>query len=348
MTKLVKNIDKILVTGGSGFIGSNFIRYISSHYPELQIINLDKITYAGNPENLRDIEDNPQYTFVRGDICNPKVVEDVCRKGPQAIVNFAAETHVDRSIGSPEDFLKTDVYGTYILLEAARKHNLRRFVHISTDEVYGEAEDAPSTEDSPLYPKSPYAASKAGADRLAWAYFATYGTPVVIGRCANNYGPCQYPEKLIPLLITNAIEDKPLPIYGDGKNVRDWIYVEDHCRALELLLFTEGIEGEAFNIGASEEHPNLEVAEIILNILGKPRSLLTYVNDRPGHVRRHAVAADKIKAALGWQAAMPFPEGMEHTINWYIKRPEWWRKIKTGAYLEYYRQHYGQLHHSNK
>jgi dTDP-glucose 4,6-dehydratase len=334
-------ISKLLVTGGLGFIGSNFVRYMLNKYPDYKIINLDKVTYAGNPENLHDIENNPHYQFVKGDITDEKLVGQLLYKGVDAIVNFAAETHVDRSISNPSQFVITDVYGTYVLLEGARKYGIKRFIQISTDEVYGEAVDAPCLEYDTLMPKSPYAASKAGADRLAYSYFTTFGTPVVITRCGNNFGPYQYPEKLISLLITNAIEDKPLPIYGDGQNSRDWIYVTDHCQALDIILHAEGIAGEVFNVGARQEYNNLYIARLILELLGKSKDLLTFVSDRPGHVRRHAVNVDKIKRKLGWQAATSLDAGMEKTIAWYKEHQDWWRKIKTGAYLEYYRKHYG-------
>jgi dTDP-glucose 4,6-dehydratase len=334
-------INRLLVTGGLGFIGSNFVRYMLNKHPGYQIINLDKITYAGNLENLKDVEQNPHYRFVKGDIADEKTVNQLLQDGVDAIINFAAETHVDRSINSPSQFILTDVYGTYVLLEGARKFGVKRFIQISTDEVYGEAGDAPCRETDPLMPKSPYAASKTGADRLAYSYYTTYDIPVVITRCSNNFGPFQYPEKLISLLITNAIEDKPLPIYGDGKNCRDWIYVTDHCQALDTILHAEGITGEAFNVGAQQEYNNLEIAHLILEILGKPRELITFVKDRPGHVRRHAVNVDKIRQRLGWQASTPLNEGMEKTVRWYQENQEWWRKIKTGEYLEYYRKHYG-------
>ncbi len=332
---------KLLVTGGLGFIGSNFVRYMLNKYPDYELVNLDKVTYAGIPENLADVEADPRYRFVKGDITDEQTVNRIFEAGVDAVINFAAETHVDRSISNPSQFVITDVYGTYVLLEAARKFGVKRFIQISTDEVYGEAIDSPCLETGPLMPKSPYAASKAGADRLAYSYFTTFEVPVVITRCGNNFGPYQYPEKLISLLITNAIEDKPLPIYGDGQNRRDWIYVTDHCRALDTILHAEGIAGEVFNVGARQERTNLEIAHLILELLGKPRQLLTFVTDRPGHVRRHAVDVEKIKQKLGWQADTSFETGMQLTLQWYKEHQAWWRNIKTGEFLAYYRKHYG-------
>ncbi len=333
---------KILVTGGLGFIGSNFIRYLLGRYPHYEVVNLDKITYAGNPANLADLADNPRYHLVRGDIADPQAVDRVVGQGCDAIINFAAETHVDRSIADAASFITTDVYGTYVLLEASRKYKLGRFIQISTDEVYGEAEGSPCHENSPLNPKSPYAASKAGADRLAYSYWATYQLPVIITRCSNNYGPFQYPEKMISLFITNALEDKSLPVYGDGQNTRDWICVREHCEAIDLLLHSSGLEGEVFNIASGAEYSILEIAQRILKTLGKSsEELITMVKDRPGHVRRHAVATEKIRRALNWKATVPFEQGLEQTIHWYRQNPSWWQPIKSGAYREYYRRHYG-------
>ncbi len=334
------SIKKILITGGLGFIGSNFVRYFINKYPDCQIINLDKITYAGNPDNLLDIQDNPNYQFVKGDITDAKTVNPLFEQGLDAVVNFAAETHVDRSIDDASQFIMTDVYGTYVLLEAARKFGVKRFVQISTDEVYGEAVAVPCKEADTLMPKSPYAASKAGADRLVYSYYTTYNLPAVITRCSNNFGAYQYPEKLISLLITNLLEDKPLPIYGDGKNKRDWIYVTDHCRALDMVLHADNIEGEVFNVGSQCEYDNLSIAKTILDLLGKPHDLITFVGDRAGHVKRHAVNTDKIKNELGWTPETDFQTGMQKTINWYKENTKWWRKIKTCEYMEYYRTHY--------
>lgn len=319
---------KILVTGGCGFIGSNFIHYILRKYPQYKVINLDKLTYAGNPENLRDIEGNPHYQFVQGDICDRKIVEEIMGDC-DVIVHFAAETHVDRSILEAGTFVTTDVYGTYNLLETARKFRIKKFIHISTDEVYGNAlHDDGSREDDPLMPMSPYAASKTGADRLAYAYWATYGFPVIITRCSNNYGPFQYPEKLIPLFVTNALEDKPLPVYGDGRNTREWIYVLDHCEALDVILHSQGQEGQVFNIGAHSEHNVLEITETILEILGKPKDLINFVTDRPGHVKRHAVNVGKIEKAFGWKARRDFKECLEEIILWYKENIDWWKSLK--------------------
>ncbi|MBI5788947.1 MAG: dTDP-glucose 4,6-dehydratase [Candidatus Schekmanbacteria bacterium] len=332
---------KLLVTGGLGFIGSNFVRYMLNKYPDYRIINLDKMTYAGNPANLADIADNPHYSFVRGDIIDVQLVEKLIGEGCDAVVNFAAETHVDRSIADAGGFITTDVYGTFVLLEAARRHKIKRFIQISTDEVYGEAESEPCTENAPLNPKSPYAASKAGADRLAFSYWATYQLPVIITRCSNNYGPYQYPEKMIPLFVTNALEDKPLPVYGDGQNTRDWIYVLEHNAAIDLLLHSSGLDGEVFNIGSGGEYSILQIAGIILKVLGKTDRLICLVKDRPGHVRRHAVNTDKIRRVLNWQSQISFEQELEKTIRWYQNNRSWWEPIKSGSYREYYRTHYG-------
>lgn len=331
-------MKRLLVTGGAGFIGSNFIKHMLGRRPDHVIVNLDKLTYAGNLDNLREVEKDPRYRFVQGDICDADVVNRLAKEC-DSIVNFAAETHVDRSIDDPSSFVKTDVYGTYVLLEATRTHGLKRFVQISTDEVYGEC-DPPPDEEATLKPKSPYAASKAGADRLAWSYWATYGTPVVITRCTNNYGPNQYPEKQLPLFITNALEDHPIPVYGDGKNTRDWIYVLDHCEALDLALHKEGIEGEVLNIGAGQERSIIENAEAVLRELGKPRDLIRFITDRPGHVRRHAVEVSKIERVLGWKARTSFETGIRQTVQWYRENEWWWKKIKSGEFRKYYEAKY--------
>jgi len=333
---------RLLVTGGAGFIGSNFTRIMLAARPEIEIAVLDKLTYAGNLENLKDLEGNPRYRFIRGDICDEKTVEDAAR-GCDCILNFAAETHVDRSIGDPGSFIKTDVYGTYVLLEATRKLGVSRFIQISTDEVYGTAVDEPSSETACLMPQSPYAASKAGADRLAYSYFVTYGTPVVITRSTNNYGPYQYPEKMVSLFVTNALEDKPLPVYGTGKNTRDWIYVSDHVKALEAVMDAEGVEGEVFNIGSGVEVSVLEMAEMILKALGKPASLVKMVKDRPGHVLRHAVRTDKIRSRMGWRPEVSFDQGLRETIKWYVENKRWWQRIKSGEFKEYYRKMYAEM-----
>src|SRR6266705_996092 len=314
---------RLVVTGGMGFIGSCFVRRRLAAGKD-EVVVVDKLTYAGNPNNLTDYKDDRNLTFVQGDVCDRKLMDRVA-KSADALVHFAAETHVDRSILEAGDFVRTDVMGTWSVLEACRKNDLKRIHHIATDEVYGEAPGHPSTELDPLMPKSPYAASKAGADRLAFSYFATYGLPVVISRCTNNYGPYQHPEKLIPLFVTNALDDKPLPIYGSGKNTRDWIHVEDHCAALDHLLEAKGVEGEVFNIGASEEHSVTEIASTILKTLGKPKSLLTRVPDRPGHVGRHAVDSRKIRSKLRWKPSLSFAEGLEETIRWYREHESWWK-----------------------
>ncbi|NOZ62000.1 MAG: dTDP-glucose 4,6-dehydratase [Calditrichaeota bacterium] len=328
---------KFLVTGGAGFIGSNFIHYLFEKYPDAEVVNLDKLTYAGNLENLKDIENNPRYRFVKGDICDAKIVDPLIEEA-DLVVNFAAESHVDRSIGAPDDFIKTDIYGTFVLLEAARKYGVKKFIQISTDEVYGSIDDGSFKETDALMPSSPYSASKAGADRLAYSYFVTYKVPVIITRCSNNYGPYQYPEKLIPLFVTNAIEDKKLPIYGDGKNVRDWIYVMDHCDAIDFVM-SNGKDGEVYNIGAGNERNNLEITEIILSTLDKPKELMTFVKDRPGHDRRYSVDCSKLHA-VGWKPKHSFQEAMKLSIEWYKNNRPWWEKIKSGKYLEYYKKHY--------
>ena len=331
---------RVLVTGGAGFIGSNFVRYMLREHPGYGYVVLDKLTYAGNLENLEGLEGLPNYRFVHGDICDADSVGDAMHSA-DAVVHFAAETHVDRSITEAGSFVETDVYGTFVLLEAARSKGIRRFVHISTDEVYGDCGERPSREDDPLMPRSPYAASKTGADRLAFSYYCTYDVPVVITRCSNNFGPNQYPEKLIPLFVTNALEDKELPVYGHGKNTRDWIYVEDHCRALDLVLHAEGVEGEVFNVGANEERNVLEIAAIILSTLGKPKELIEHVDDRLGHVRRHAVDTTKICERLGWEPKDGFRAAIERTIRWYVENPGWWQRIKSGEFRKYYDRMYG-------
>jgi dTDP-glucose 4,6-dehydratase len=326
-----------LITGGAGFIGSNFIHYLLRNYDDVRVINLDKLTYAGNLDNLRDVENDPRYRFVKGDICDAEVVDPLVKEA-DVVINFAAESHVDRSIGKPDDFIRTDVYGTFVLLEAARKHGVEKFIQISTDEVYGSTLKGSFKETDPLMPSSPYSASKAGADRLAYSYYVTYGLPVIITRCSNNFGPYQYPEKLIPLFVTNALENKKLPIYGDGKNVRDWIFVEDHCHAIDVI-FQKGKDGEVYNIGAGNEKTNLEITHFILDFLKKPRDLMTFVPDRLGHDRRYSLNWDKLKA-LGWTPRHSFEEAMEITIRWYVDNRWWWEKIKSGEFLEYYKRHY--------
>ncbi len=331
---------KILVTGGAGFIGSNFVRYMLKQHPDYQIINLDKLTYAGNLENLKEIENNPNYIFVKGDICDAEVVGKICEQGLDAVVNFAAETHVDRSILDPDAFIRTDIFGTHTLLDAVNKYKVKKYLQISTDEVYGSIQNGSFKETDPLDPSSPYSASKSGADLLVMAYYKTFETPVMITRCSNNYGPYQYPEKIIPLFITNAMEDKELPVYGKGENVRDWIYVEDHCSAIDLVLH-KGEIGEVYNVGAHQEKNNLEVTETILKSVNKPKTLIRFVKDRPGHDLRYSIDSAKLQK-LGWKPKYNFEEGMKLTVEWYVKNTEWWKKIKSGEYLKYYQKQYAK------
>lgn len=331
---------RILVTGGCGFIGSNFVRLVLAEHPDWEVVNLDKLTYAGRLENLQDVADNPKYRFIHGDICDPQAVAEAMR-GCQFAVNFAAETHVDRSLLGASHFIDTDVKGVMVLLEEARRVGLERFIQISTDEVYGSIEHGSFTEESVLNPRNPYAASKAGGDRMAYAYWATYGVPVIITRASNNYGPYQYPEKLIPLFVTNALRDEPLPLYGDGRNVRDWLFVEDHCRAL-LFLLEHGQPGEVYNIAGGNERENIEVTRAVLRLLGKPESLIRFVADRPGHDRRYSLNASKLYR-LGWQPQVPFEMGLERTVRWYVENTWWWVPIKDhdGEFRRYYERQYG-------
>lgn len=331
----------ILITGGCGFIGSNFIRHILNKYPDSRVINLDKLTYAGNPENLKDIENYPRYGFVKGDICDSRLVDHLVSKRPDAIINFAAESHVDRSILGAEDFIKTNITGTHTLLEAAKKYKTQRFIQISTDEVYGSTKEGSFKENDPLIPSSPYSASKAAADVLANSYFKTYNLPVVITRSSNNFGPYQYPEKFISLSITNLIEDKKIPLYGNGLNVRDWLYVLDNCEAIDLILH-KGKEGEVYNIGGGNELTNLEIARLVLQEFREDESHIEYVKDRPGHDWRYSLDFTKIKEDLGWQPRYNFKEALKDKIAWYKNNEDWWRKIKSGEYLEYYKQQYGK------
>ena len=322
----MSEFKKILITGGMGFIGSNFIRYMLKKYPNYKIINLDKLTYAGNPENLRDVENNENYKFVKGDICDTKIVGELMPKCDY-VINFATETHVDRGIRDAGEFIKTDVYGTFVLLEFARREKIKKFVQISTDEVYGSVPEGKSSKEiDPLMPRNPYSASKAGGDRLAYSYFATYGVPVVITRASNNFGPYQYPEKLIPLFVTNLLQGKKVPLYGDGKNVRDWLYVLDNCRAIDLIMHGGG-EGEVYNISGRCEKQNIEVTRIILNLLGKDESMIEYVPDRLGHDRRYSMDSTKIEKELGWKPRFKFENAMKETVEWYANNKWWWRAL---------------------
>lgn len=331
----------LLVTGGAGFIGSNFVIRMLDRHPAYRIVNVDKLTYAGNLENLKGIEGNPNYKFFRSDICDRPAMARIVRDGNiDAIVNIAAESHVDRSIQGSAEFVQTNIGGTNVLLELAREFRISRFLQVSTDEVYGSlGASGKFTEETPLHPNSPYAASKAAADLLALAYHHTHGIPVTITRCSNNYGPLQFPEKLIPLMIANALNDKPLPVYGDGKNVRDWLEVTDHCSALDLVLHS-GVPGEVYNIGGSNEKNNLEVVRLILSMVKKPESLITFVKDRLGHDRRYAIDSTKIQRELKWKASVTFEEGLKKTVQWYLENRSWWERIVSGEYQEYYRKMY--------
>ncbi len=331
----------ILVTGGAGFIGSNFVRYMLETHSEYSIVNYDALTYAGNLENLEAVENNPHYHFVKGDICDKDSLEKVFRQfSIDAVVHFAAESHVDRSILGPAVFVQTNVVGTQVLLDSAKKFSVEKFLHVSTDEVYGSLGFAGKfTEATPLHPNSPYSASKASSDLLALAYCHTFGFPAVVTRCSNNYGPYQFPEKLIPLMIANALNNKPLPVYGDGMNVRDWLYVGDHCAALDVVLH-KGRSGEVYNIGGNNEKQNIEIVKLVLESLNKPQSLIQFVKDRPGHDRRYAIDAAKIALELGWKPAHTFEDGIVETIHWYLENKSWWQRIMSGEYQQYYTQQY--------
>lgn len=336
----------VIVTGGAGFIGANFIFYQLKNHPEDRIVCFDKLTYAGNAETLAPVMDNPQFRFVKGDIASKEDVEKLFeQERPEIVVNFAAESHVDRSIEDPGIFLKTNILGTQVLMDACRKYGVSRFHQVSTDEVYGDLPlDRPDllfTEDTPIHTSSPYSASKASADLLVLAYSRTYSLPVSITRCSNNYGPYQFPEKLIPLMISQALDNQPLPVYGTGSNVRDWLYVDDHCAAIDLVM-RKGKEGEVYNIGGHNEKTNLEVVKTILNELGKPESLITYVTDRPGHDMRYAIDPSKIHGELGWLPKTDFDTGIRKTIEWYLNNKSWWENIISGAYRDYFDKMYGE------
>src|SRR3972149_2386452 len=332
---------RLLVTGGCGFIGANFVKYILRKYPDYKIINIDLLTYAGNLENLTDIESNPNYKFVRGDIADSKVIDQVFQEKIDAVVNFAAESHVDRSLYDPGSFVRTNIVGVQVLLDAVLKYKISLFLQISTDEVYGSVTDQKGfVESSPLNPSSPYSASKASADLLALSYCKSFKAPVIITRGTNNFGPYQFPEKLIPLFITNALEDKQLPLYGDGMHIRDWLYVEDHCSALDFVLH-KGKVGEIYNISAHNEKPNKEITFLILKNLGKPESLIKQVPDRPAHDRHYALDSAKIERELGWKPKYTFEEGMRLTIEWYKNNHRWWENVKSGEDVKVYDRHFG-------
>ncbi|MGG4203956.1 dTDP-glucose 4,6-dehydratase [Paenibacillus jamilae] len=332
---------KLLVTGGAGFIGSNFVLYMLKHHPDYEIVNIDALTYAGNLENLKSIENNPKHSFIKVDITDAQAIDQLMQQGIDVVVNFAAESHVDRSILEPEVFVKTNVLGTQVLLDAAKKYNVTKFVQVSTDEVYGSlGETGLFTEETPLQPNSPYSASKAGGDLLVRAYHETFGLPVNITRCSNNYGPYQFPEKLIPLMISRALSDQQLPVYGDGLNIRDWLYVEDHCSAIDLVIH-QGKLGEVYNIGGNNERTNVHIVKTVLEELGKPESLISYVQDRPGHDRRYGIDPTKTMNELGWKPKHSFETGIKETIRWYLDNEEWWTRIQSGEYQQYYAKQYG-------
>lgn len=332
---------KVLVTGGAGFIGSNFVRYMVKKYPEYNIVNLDALTYAGNLENLKDIEELSNYKFIKGDIADRQFVNQLFKEEKfDYVLNFAAESHVDRSITNPDIFIQTNIQGTQVLLDAAKNIEVKKYLQVSTDEVYGTlGETGYFTEETPLASNSPYSSSKAGADLLVRAYHETFGLPVNITRCSNNYGPFHFPEKLIPLMIINALNDKQLPVYGDGLNVRDWLHVEDHCQAIDLVLHN-GKNGEVYNVGGNNERTNIEIVKTILNALGKPESLIKYVTDRPGHDRRYAIDATKLREELGWSPKYNFDTGIKQTIKWYLENQDWWKNIISGEYQEYFKNQY--------
>lgn len=336
-----ESMVEVLVTGGAGFIGSNFIKFALDAHPDWRITTLDKLTYAGRLENLESVKDNPRHTFVHGDVTDPVIVTPLVEQA-EVILHLAAETHVDRSIVNASDFIMTDVYGTFVLLEAARNaEKLRRFIQVSTDEVYGSVSESASRETDEIRPSNPYSASKAGADRLAYSFWATHRIPIVIARASNNYGPNQFPEKVIPLFITNAIDDRTVPLYGDGLNIRDWLHVDDHCRALDLLI-ADGELGEAYNVGGGHEIANIELTRELLRLLNKPESLIQCVDDRPGHDHRYCLDTTKLRK-LGWQPVVDFVQGLTDTVTWYQENESWWRPIKrdSPAFKTYYQEQYG-------
>ncbi len=336
-------MKNVLITGGAGFIGSNFVRYFRRVHANVTIVNFDKLTYAGNLENLEDVSTSTEYHFVKGDICEREEVEAAFKSfNIDTVVHFAAESHVDRSILGSAIFVKTNVMGTQVLLDVAKQHGVERFIHVSTDEVYGSlGSTGKFIETTPLHPNSPYAASKASSDLLVLAYHHTFDLPAIVTRCSNNYGPFQFPEKLIPLMISNALTGKPLPVYGDGLNVRDWLYVEDHCSAVDAVL-RKGNPGDVYNIGGNNEWKNIDIVKLILKTLGKPESLITFVKDRLGHDRRYAIDATKIKMELGWEPSRTFEKGIAATIDWYLNNEPWWRRVMTGEYQEYYKRQYNE------
>ena len=329
----------LLVTGGAGFIGRGYVKYVLAKHPDYRVTVLDKLTYAGRPENLAEFADDPRFRFVRGDIADASVVDPLMAE-VDAVVSFAAETHVDRSLVEPGSFIMTDVYGVYVLLEAAKRCKVSRFLLVSTDEVYGSVETGSSVETDPVEPRSPYSASKCGGEMLARAYFTSFGVPVIITRGSNTYGPYQYPEKMLPLFVTNAIDDQQLPLYGDGLNIRDWLYVDDHCSGIDLALH-EGTPGEVYNVGGGNERTNVQMTERILELVGKPKSLIKHVADRPGHDRRYSLDCSKIRK-LGWAPAHDWDSAMASTVRWYVENEAWWRPIKNGEYAEYFKAQYAE------
>ena len=328
---------KILITGGAGFIGSNFARYIIRNRPDWGVTVLDKLTYAGNPANIEDIKSYERFRFIHGDICDSPLMEEII-PGHDCVVNFAAETHVDRSLARADDFLRTAVIGTNVMLEIVRQHKDIRYIQISTDEVYGSFDVGSASEESPLIPRNPYSASKAGGDLLALSYFKSFGLDVIVTRSSNNFGPYQYPEKVMPLFITNLLEGKPIPLYGDGMNIRDWLFVEDNCSAI-LLVLEEGQSGEVYNIGAGNEIPNIKMTKALLSALGKPESMIRMVEDRPGHDRRYSLDSLKIRS-MGWEPASTFQEELKSTVSWYQTHEDWWKPLKSGEFKEYYKKMY--------